>query len=85
LNKIDIKQLLNDSSESPEQLPENIAATLPPNYDYIVSEIQQLPDYITSEGFSCNGNKFLNSISISQMTNEAQKLKEFNVNKIIVS
>ncbi|CAG8509240.1 4180_t:CDS:1, partial [Cetraspora pellucida] len=51
---MNIKQLLNDSLELPEQLPENIAATLPPNYDYIVSEIQQLPDYITSEGFLVN-------------------------------
>ncbi|CAG8752336.1 8540_t:CDS:2 [Gigaspora margarita] len=35
-------------------LPEYISAILPLNYDYSVSEIQQLPVYITTEGFAIN-------------------------------
>ncbi|CAG8650128.1 18004_t:CDS:2, partial [Racocetra persica] len=32
-------------------LPENVATILPQNYNYMVSEIRQLPNYITPEGF----------------------------------
>ncbi|CAG8658621.1 2372_t:CDS:1, partial [Cetraspora pellucida] len=47
-----IKPLYNANNilKLPEPLPNNIAAVLSSNYDYIVSEFKQLPNYITAEG-----------------------------------
>ncbi|CAG8727706.1 16494_t:CDS:2, partial [Gigaspora margarita] len=45
---------MNISNKSSIRLPEYIAAILPPNHDYYVNEIYQLPDYITAEGFLVN-------------------------------
>lgn len=42
----------NSTLEQLELLPENVSALLPSNYNYKISEIRQLPDYITAEGFS---------------------------------
>ncbi|CAG8705983.1 13036_t:CDS:1, partial [Cetraspora pellucida] len=37
----------NSTLEQSGLLPENVAALLPSNYNYKISEIRQLPDYVT--------------------------------------
>ncbi|CAG8811760.1 21250_t:CDS:2, partial [Racocetra persica] len=60
-----------------EQLPENIAAILSPNYNYMVSEVQQLPDYITPEGFLINQFKATFFVNVSNIEDLQKWFTEF--------
>lgn len=70
-------QTSNNFSEPSGQLPANIAAILPPNYNYLVSEIQQLPDYITSEGFLINQFKATFFVNISNIEDSQKWFNEY--------
>src|SRR5437868_6117658 len=60
-----------------EPLPENVAAILPPNYNYVISKIQQLPNYITGEGFSIQQFEVKLFVNISNIENIRQWFSEF--------
>src|SRR6185437_15029117 len=65
------------SENRSEQLPENIAAVLPPNYDYIVSGIQQLPNYIIPEGFLINQFKITFFVNVSNIEDSQKWFTEY--------
>ncbi|CAG8664170.1 12025_t:CDS:2, partial [Cetraspora pellucida] len=52
LNVIEPSFNANSTLEQSGLLPENVAALLLSNYNYKILEIQQLPNYVTVEGFS---------------------------------
>ncbi|CAG8853876.1 1259_t:CDS:2, partial [Gigaspora margarita] len=70
-------QILNNFSEPSGQLPVNIIAILLPNYNYIASEVQQLSDYITPEGFSINQFKATFFVNVSNIEDSQKWFNEY--------
>ncbi|CAG8836151.1 46308_t:CDS:2, partial [Gigaspora margarita] len=68
---------MNISNESSIRLPEYVASILPPNHDYYVNEIHQLPDYITAEGFLVNRFEVDLFVNIGSIEGAQQWLVDF--------
>ncbi|CAG8673743.1 44306_t:CDS:2, partial [Gigaspora margarita] len=74
----DMELTNNISSEQlVELLPDNVVSILSQNYNYIVSKFQQLPNYITPEGFSINQFKINFFVNINNIESIQQWFSEY--------
>lgn len=66
--------ILNDTSVP---LPEYVTTILPSNYNYIISKLNQLPDFITAEGFIIHQFEVNLFTNINNIHNTRQWFSEF--------